>query len=236
MSNCYHNAIENDYDREEDIDYWELFQSESDETRNLILDYQVKKCDSHKESDFSKLNHFESQLENNHYHFENCNKYLFESERRRKPFKNGKLLYFQNICQFAKNGSNCLKGDLCQFSHNQLEIKFHPLLYRKEMCKTVDCEKIKRYCCNSHRIQDLRFLPVNTKNIDSHNTNNKISENAISKCKVEDKEEMLNKLNFDIKNLLDELDLDHLNYDDNENNDNTDDKTDKKANEGKLLY
>lgn len=219
---------------EEDLDYWEIFQSETDDTRNLILDYLVKKCDNHNQKDFPDFISFEKLDENKNYHFDNCNKYLFETERRRKPFKNGKLLYFHHPCKEFKEKFNCVKGDICQFSHNQLEIKFHPNSYKKEMCNTSCCDRNKRYCYKSHRVQDLRYFPFSRKNCMNYNSANNKNENffidfnnkkksyknieldkrqpASDKAKIpsDDKEEMLNKLNFDIKNLLDELDLDQL--------------------------
>ena len=268
MSKLNNENLQN-FENEDELDYWEIFQSETDDTRNLLLDYLVKKCENHSIENFKKNDYFENLEENikSNYHFENCNKYLFESERRRKPFINGKLLYYHDPCKEFKENSRCIKGDICPFSHNQLEIKFNPTNYRKDICKSVDCDKHKKYCYNSHRTQDLRYFPLNKKIFSSKNTSNK-NENNISElknnynnnnnnnnnynCKIieninneelknsknnkssmNEKENMLNKLNLDIKNLLDEFDLDQINCDDYENEeiDNTDDKTDKKLSE-----
>jgi len=223
----------------EDLDYWEIFQSETDDTRNLILDYLVRKCDIHKNDDFSNFKPFDKLDDNEVYHFDNCNKFLFESERRRKPFKNGKLLYFHYPCKDFKENSKCVKGDICDFSHNQLETKFHPINYRNESCNFPDCDKNKKYCNKSHRTQDIRCFPncrknssnftINNKNEKVYNdgkykklhTKNSGEEQIPNSYKIttnvnEEKEEILNKLNFDIKNLLDELDLDQIDVEDEE--------------------
>ncbi len=219
---------------EEDQDYWEIFQSETDENRNLILDYLVKKCDSHDLNEFPESLALDKLDENKTYHFFNCKKYLFESERRRKPFKNGKLVYFHHPCQELKENYNCIKGDMCQFSHTEHEIKFHPMTYRKEMCFSSNCENKKIYCYNAHRVQDRRYFPFKRKKSSNSNINiknenylvdfnDKLSNNKVievdqkqtisNKSKNTTEEEMVNKLNFDIKNLLDELDLNQLEED-----------------------
>lgn len=248
MSNLKNEII----DIEENIDYWEVFQSETDDTRNLILDHLIKKCDVHNENDFTDIQPFDELKENTIYHSNNCGKYLFESERRRKPFKNGKLLYFQFPCKDFKDTSNCLKGDSCQFCHNQSEIKFHPIIYRREMCKSYKCEINRRYCHKSHRAQDLRNYPFNRKNGSNNNLkvgksikdfvkkdlkDNQTQNQSIKFMKSnQDKEDMLNKLNFDIKNLLEELDFDQLDEHSEDNKIDEINKVNMEYMKGKLIY
>jgi hypothetical protein len=240
MSNLK-NEIE---DIDENLDYWEIFQSETDDTRNLILDHLVKKCETHYEKDFPEFKTFEKLEEHKFFHFDNCNKYLFESERRRKPFKNGKLLYFHFPCKEFNENSKCIKGDICQLSHNQLEINFHPINYRKEMCNSFYCAKNKRYCDKSHKGQDLRYFPFSMKNSSKNNFKNKNLKNDLIQYTtkkannvLEDKENMLKKLNFDIKNLLGELDLDNLEDDqDEDKKENVSKRIEIQFNEGKTIY
>ena len=245
----------NKLDLQNEIDHWELFQLETDDTRNLILDYLVKKCEIHSPKNYKCPNLFENlDIPNEKiFHFEICNKFLFQTEKRRKPFINGKLLYNQNICIEFEINSKCSKGDMCDFSHNQLEIKFHPWNYRKDLCKIPDCDKIKKYCFKSHRLQDLRnfsFIKNNIKIISSENkyentkdynfysnNNDEIFEYK-GKHETNEKDNMLNQLNLDIKNLLDEFDLDQINCEnlENENIENTDYKTNKKFSDSNKIY
>ena len=234
------NFINIDYD----IDYWEIFQSETDETRNLLLNYLTKKCDIHKEEEYldpNIIDLFEFKSTKN-FHFEECRNYLFISEKRRNPFKNGKLLYSKNPCQNFMKKISCSKGEICEFSHNQLEILFHPYNFRKQICRNNECEKNKIFCFNAHRNQDKRKFPFSMKNSfhskeqknfnniqngkdskndlnynDSNNNHQNLEKNnemPHSELVKNDKDNMLNQLNFDIKNLLDEVDFDDLDEDD----------------------
>jgi hypothetical protein len=42
-----------------------------------------------------------------------------ERARRRDPYKSG---YFSDLCNFARNGTPCPRGDLCSLSHNTFEM------------------------------------------------------------------------------------------------------------------
>lgn len=147
-----------------EIDYWELFQSETDETRNLLLNYLTKKCEVHKTENYQDPADYEvfeiiEYKSPRNFHFEECRNFLFQSEKRRNPFKNGKLLYSKNPCQNFLKKIECPKGENCEFSHNQLEILFHPFNYRKFICNYNECEKNKAFCFNAHRNQEKRKFP-----------------------------------------------------------------------------
>jgi hypothetical protein len=219
-----------------DIDYWELFQSETDETRNLLLNFLTKKCDIHKKEDYvdpDNMNLVELKNTNmKNFHFEDCRNYLFLSEKRRNPFKNGKLLYSNNPCQNFLKKISCPNNENCEFSHNQLEILFHPFNFRMKICNSNECEKNKLFCFNAHRNQDKRRFHLIKKNScvleehknynndinNNYNINNKENKNKdkdSDNTKDKDKEkdnikdpDKINQLNFDIKNLLDEVDFD----------------------------
>jgi hypothetical protein len=207
-----------------DIDYWELFQSETDETRNLLLNFLTNKCEIHKTEDFFdpenyNLNEVKNTITKN-FHFEECRNYLFISEKRRNPFKNGKLLYSETPCQNFLKKISCPNKENCDFSHNQLEILFHPFNFRKQICNFNECEKNKLFCFNAHRNQEKRRFPYIKKNScvskDNKNNNNnynkdkeKEKEKEKDKDKYSDKDfNIINQLNFDIKNLLDEVNFD----------------------------
>lgn len=236
---------------DKNTDYWEIFQSESDETRNLLLNFLTNKCTIHKEENFENPENFdltESNFKEN-FHFEHCKNYLFDSEKRRNPFRNGKLLYSKYPCKSFFNKSNCQLGENCEFSHNQLEILFHPFNFRKEICKQNECENKKSYCFMAHKFHEKRNFPYLKKN--SFNSkelknpkdknlkdfeenfrnkneclimkNNENKENSMGDYKKKENDTMLNRLNLDIKNLLDEVDFD-LNEEEDSNTNLTESK------------
>ncbi|KIZ07117.1 Zinc finger CCCH domain-containing protein [Monoraphidium neglectum] len=75
-----------------------------------------------------------------------------ERARRRDPYKSG---YFSDLCNFARNGTPCPRGDLCSLSHNTFEMWLHPDRYRTQMCKDgTACDR--QICFFAHTPEQLR--------------------------------------------------------------------------------
>lgn len=112
------------------IDDWESFQEESDEVRNIILLFKIRKC--------SDEDHFSSSQYTN-----SCSNYHSTDDKRRRPFdNNGKLLYSSESCQ----NKSC-NDDKCKFANNLYEVNYHPNYYKTKICNIkhkFEKEKLSR--------------------------------------------------------------------------------------------
>lgn len=92
-----------------------------------------------------------------------------EKMLRRDPRK---FHYFPRLCrnllEDAKEGDAgvCSKGQECDFAHNSLEICFHPIIFKTQLCPHMDIREQKKesvycsmqgpYCSRAHGKTDLR--------------------------------------------------------------------------------
>lgn len=120
---------------------YELFLQEPVEVQSVINNYMTKKC---------TLNLNEQTFD----HTAQCENYHNESQRRRKPFRNGRLLYRSEICMF--NSNFCKKYEECDKCHNNFEYCFHPEKFRTSSCNLVNCRKFGKICPFSHSVDTLR--------------------------------------------------------------------------------
>ena len=88
-----------------------------------------------------------------------CTYAHFSSEYRRK---HREIYYDPLLCESAKESNykqkfnSCVNGTLCRFSHNQNEVLYHPLCFKTQACKKLECQFI--HCPNFHSIEELREL------------------------------------------------------------------------------
>jgi hypothetical protein len=132
------------------LEEWEFFQNEEDSVRNIILSYLTIECDffNAKEPNFL------------HSHKKDCEKYHSVSEKRRKPFKDGRLVYSEFQCD-----EDCSK-EQCDKSHSLYEIIFHPAKFRTQMCKDP-CQFIhEKFCPHAHLKSQLRLGELYQRNKD----------------------------------------------------------------------
>jgi hypothetical protein len=157
---------------EEQLEDWENFQIENDSVRNLILSYLTLKCE------------YVDSLEKNETlnlkaHKLECEKFHNQEEMRRKPFKDGKLIYESEICPSItekENSSMCINGLSCTKSHNMYEYLFHPAVYRSRKCENQECrEASMKFCPYAHNQQELRNGNIYLKNNKQKNTQGKNS-------------------------------------------------------------
>lgn len=95
----------------DELDDWETFQKEEDCVREAVFMYKTKEC------------LLQSCTKEDCFNFHN------PSERRRRPFINGKIKYSSQLCSLEL----CDNID-CNYSHNLNEQLFHPLVYRTREC------------------------------------------------------------------------------------------------------
>jgi len=124
----------------------------------------------------SILSHFEyykkknPKIKYNNSHFDNyllkryeCSyiftTYLSESNLDCRELKIDNKLYFNYIpikCMlihnYSYNSTDPKSKQNCGFAHNELELKFHPFVYKKFKCKKNNCKK--DYTCPSYHIND----------------------------------------------------------------------------------
>jgi hypothetical protein len=71
------------------------------------------------------------------------------------------LEYFNYIC-IPCSKQNCM-NDNCPFSHNQYEIKYHPLVLKTKFCLNKNCNN--EYCSEAHNLtDDFRIIYNQNKN------------------------------------------------------------------------
>lgn len=119
----------------------ELFLQEPIEVQSIINNYMTNKC---------TLNIKEHSNE----HMAICENYHNETQKRRNPFRNGRLLYRSEICMFYSN--YCKKYDDCDKCHNNYEYCFHPEKFRTSSCNMMNCRKFGKICPFSHSVDTLR--------------------------------------------------------------------------------
>lgn len=80
---------------------------------------------------------------------------------RRKPtcYHNG-FNYQPRRCHL---GPRCLGEEYCRFAHHDLEVMFHPLVYRTQLCPEVctsngTCSRYGHRCAKAHMLKDLRLV------------------------------------------------------------------------------
>ena len=120
----------------------------------------------------SILSHFEyykkknPKIKYNNSHFDNyllkrydCSyiftTFLSESNLECRELKIDNKLYFNYIplkCIEKHNIDNPELKQNCGFAHNELELNFHPFVYKKFKCKKKDCKK--DYSCNNYHINN----------------------------------------------------------------------------------
>ena len=124
----------------------------------------------------SILSHFEyykkknTKIKYNNSHFDNyllkryeCSyiftTYLSESDLDCRELKIDNKLYFNYIpidCvlinNYIHNNNDPRSKQNCGFAHNELELKFHPFVYKKFKCKNKNCKK--DYTCPSYHINN----------------------------------------------------------------------------------
>jgi hypothetical protein len=159
---------------EDELEDWERFQMESDAVRNLILSYLCSKCEFKNISQSHRMN---------------CEKYHEEEKRRRKPFKDGKLVYESELCQNIIQNKECKIGESCDQSHNLLEIIFHPAKYRTVLCdKNCNSEIAQKYCPFAHSQEQLRighiYLKIRKKSISKNENLNRMVEGTYDEFEV----------------------------------------------------
>ena len=110
-----------------EIDFreWESFQQEPPDIQSIINSYMTEKC--------------ESNYESIQDHAINCENYHHKAQQRRKPFKDGRLLYKSEICTF--NSKFCGYNENCNKCHNAYEFTFHPDKFRTSVCNFMNCHK-----------------------------------------------------------------------------------------------
>jgi hypothetical protein len=119
----------------------ELFLQEPPEVQEIINTYMTIQCPLST-----------SEQTNDHHLY--CNKYHNELQRRRKPFRNGRLVYRSEICMF--NSNFCKKYEDCDKCHNNYEYCFHPEKFRTSSCNLSNCQKFGKICPFSHSVDTLR--------------------------------------------------------------------------------
>lgn len=139
-----------DYFKREKFSYdLEIFLLEPPDIQDIINSYMTIKCPL-------SIN----EQTNDHYLY--CDMYHNELQRRRKPFRNGRLVYRSEICMF--NSNFCKKYEDCDKCHNNYEYCFHPEKFRTTMCNLSNCHKFGNICPFSHSIETLRNCYSHTNN------------------------------------------------------------------------
>jgi len=59
-------------------------------------------------------------------------KYHTSQDRRRSPIIDNYLAYSDEMCEFVKNGKDWPKADAWNFSHNNIEVDFHPIRFKTQ--------------------------------------------------------------------------------------------------------
>lgn len=120
------------------------FSKESDETNRIILQCLTQPC-----SDFSEGRcQFVRPPTCFFYH---------NVIHKRRPVvnKEGKLLYWDKICNSMSSKGGCTKGDMCEFAHTKTEITYHPAKFWTKLCNAVECRGT--VCCFAHSGEKLRL-------------------------------------------------------------------------------
>ncbi|KAF2075097.1 hypothetical protein CYY_003617 [Polysphondylium violaceum] len=111
-----------------------------------------------------------------------CFYYHKKEEYRRPPFdEGGQLLYSHSPCQTKCSHPNCT------YSHNDVEIMYHPTIYKTKMCNDYlsnrACKK-GRWCAFAHGLDDIRSITntakFNTQKVHNHSHNNNIHNSNIN--------------------------------------------------------
>jgi len=78
------------------------------------------------------------------------------------PALGGLFNYIPKECPHYKKYRKCRLGDKCFRAHGQIEIIFHPLLYKTKLCQSSlengVCAKFGVYCAKAHKRSELRNL------------------------------------------------------------------------------
>ena len=158
----------------------------------------------------SILSHFEyyriknPNIKYNNSHFDNyllkrydCS-YIFTtylSETDCRELKIDNKLYFNYIpikC-YVNHNENQEEKDKCGFAHNEIELKFHPFVYKKFKCNILDCKK-DSYCSLYHVDNNASSIDMETEvDFDSDEINK--LQNILSSLNVSKKEKDNNKDN-----------------------------------------
>lgn len=123
------------------VDEWEYFQNEPDSMREIMLMYLTLPCVTEKCKDPS------------------CTRYHNQDQRRRNPFKNGKIFYTPKKCLCLSKDcktSTCIKYPDCEFSHNAYEMMYHPWCFKTKPCENKD-EHRDRTCPYYHNMDQKRI-------------------------------------------------------------------------------
>ena len=119
----------------------QIFLQEPAEVQQIINTYMTKQC---------TLNINDQTPD----HASVCEDFHNDSQRRRKPFRNGRLLYRSEICMF--NSNFCKRYEECDKCHNNFEYCFHPEKFRTSSCNLINCRKFGKICPFSHSVDTLR--------------------------------------------------------------------------------
>ena len=85
-----------------------------------------------------------------------CFHFHHPKQRRRPVLElNGRLKYWDHLCQRMDSHGNCPFGDSCIFAHSKLEISYHPARFRIKICNGVECRGA--VCCFAHSFETIRF-------------------------------------------------------------------------------
>ena len=104
-------------------------------SRTLILEYRVNPC-----------RHGSCKSDE-------CFGYHNRSQRRRRPFVRGQLVYEDSICP---SRPNCPNGDTCNLCHSRFEMAYHPYRYKTRPCFNLANCTAGKLCCYAHGNMDLR--------------------------------------------------------------------------------
>jgi len=128
----------------ENLVFQECGQFELDIHKKYITTYKTEKCKENK-------------------HSSECFGFHDKKDQRRKPliYSNNQWNYYPIKCGIE----GCFLAS-CEYSHNQYEIDYHPLVYKSEMCgydsnDGFRCEPLSERCPKAHGINDLRKVPEN---------------------------------------------------------------------------
>lgn len=86
-----------------------------------------------------------------------CPYYHSLKDKRRPPCS---IIYEPEPCPNAPPERPCIRGDSCPFSHNKVEIFYHPSRYKKKMCGKRGLQggcEYGRYCSFAHTESDLKI-------------------------------------------------------------------------------
>ena len=137
------------FDKEFFTNELEIFSREPLEVQEVINNYMTKQC---------TLNINEQTSE----HMLECDNYHNNIQRRRKPFRYGRLLYRCEVCMF--NSDFCKNFEDCDKCHNSFEYCFHPDKYKTSSCNMSNCRRFGKICPFSHSLETLRNCYSSTNN------------------------------------------------------------------------